>query len=253
MSTAKFKTNTMAAGIKLLLNTMSPLQNILDTPGIAHEFINRQALSILRADGFGPGADFLELLLPELTAGVFWADEGWKNIHHYFNPASGKGLWNFDTAPADYLSYLHAADVWAAHRNWRRSVFFLGAAAHLLQDLCVPHHARGRLFSGHKEYESWAALNHRQYTVSDLGLYHLDESRLLRNNAEIAAELLEWVLETSRETYGNASQIVLPLAQRSTAGLFFHFLRRHMNPSTRRANLRRPGQESPPGIPNTTW
>ncbi|HWR38674.1 MAG TPA: zinc dependent phospholipase C family protein [Patescibacteria group bacterium] len=223
MRLQKIKNATAAVGIKLLLTTASPLQSLLDTPGITHDFINRQALSILRQDGFVRCADFLTLYLPELTAGVFWADDGWKNIHHYFNPVTRKGLWKFNTALNDYAAYLSAANTCSLQHDWRRSIFFLGAAAHLLQDLCVPHHASGRLFSGHKEYESWSSLHHRQYAVSHQGLYHLPIDRLMIHNAEIAADLLSWVSEHSTTTYDAASRIALPLAQRSTAGLFLRF------------------------------
>ena len=224
MQLQKLKATALATGAKLLLTTASPLQNLLDTPGITHDFINRQALSILHRDGFARCADFLSQYLAELTAGVFWADEGWKNVNHYFNPVSGKGLWKFGGAAADYVAYLQAADTCAICRDWRRSIFFLGAAAHLLQDVCVPHHARGRLFSGHREYETWSSIHHQEYAVNDRGVYEITAGRLLTHNATIAADLLDWVAEDSPETYGAATQVTLPLAQRTTAGLFLQFL-----------------------------
>ncbi len=33
-------------------------------------------------------------------------------------------------------------------------MFYLGAALHLVQDMCVPHHSLGIIFDGHKEFET---------------------------------------------------------------------------------------------------
>lgn len=158
-------------GAKVLLAVASPLQDMIDRPGVAHEFCNRQAVIILRADGFNSCADFIEQHMEQLNAGVYWADSGWKNVSHYYEPSTGKGLWHFKTALEEFDHYAMTAAGHMRNRQYKRAFFFLGAAVHLVQDLCVPHHARAKLFHGHKEYETWVARHFASFGVADSGNY----------------------------------------------------------------------------------
>lgn len=216
-----------AAGTQLLLAAVSPFQNLFDRPSVTHEFLNRQAIAILYNDGLKHYAAFLEHFLSELTAGVYWADKGWKNVSHYYEPLTGKGLWHFATALDDFSVYFEAALKSAWQRDFSQSVFFLGAAAHLLQDVCVPHHARAKLFSGHKEYENWVKINHAAFVSDDQALY-IDTTpcQLLISNAVAAADYLEWVTEENHTRFHTVTTDLLPRAQRSTAGLFECFCSR---------------------------
>lgn len=213
------------AGVNLLLAVVSPLQNLLDQPSITHEFLNKQAITILANDGLKRCAQLLQSFTLELNAGVYWADKGWKNVSHYYEPLTGKGLWRFPTALDDFSLYFQAAVAAANQNALAKSIFFLGAAAHLLQDLCVPHHARAKLFSGHKEYENWVKTHHYNFAATDQGIYNNGKnlSQLLITNALTAADLLDWVLEENHTRFHTVTTILLPLAERSTAGLFEHF------------------------------
>lgn len=210
----------------LLLTTVSPLQTVLDRPGVTHEFCNRQAIIILKNDGFASYADLLAKYRRELDLGVYWADKGWKNIHHYLDPLTGKGLWQFANAVVTFESYYRAALAAGWRRDPARAAFFLGAAAHLVQDLCVPHHARARLFDGHKQYETWVEERREHYSIANCGLYSegLPAASLLLANARIAADFLDWTGPESSETERRqATEVLLALAQRTTAGLLWHF------------------------------
>lgn len=213
------------AGANLLLAIASPFQSLFDRPSITHEFLNRQAIIILNNDGFTHCAKFLQRFLTELNAGVQWADKGWKNVSHYYEPLTGKGLWQFATALDSFSVYFRAALTSARQHDFAKTAFLLGAAAHLLQDLCVPHHARARLFSGHKEYESWVKINHAAFAVDSQGLYpdNNDPYRLLISNALAAADYLEWLTEENYTRFHTVTTHLLPLAQRTTAGLFARF------------------------------
>ncbi|QDR83348.1 zinc dependent phospholipase C family protein [Sporomusa termitida] len=213
------------AGANLLLAAASPLQSLFDRPSITHEFLNKQAIIILNNDGFTHCACFLQRFLTELNAGVQWADKGWKNVSHYYEPLTGKGLWQFATALDSFSVYFKAALHSARQHDFAKTAFLLGAAAHLLQDLCVPHHARARLFSGHKEYESWVRLNHAAFAVENQGLYpaNKDPYSLLVSNALAAADYLEWLTEENQPRFHTVTACLLPRAQRTTAGLFERF------------------------------
>lgn len=221
-----FPQTSVETGARLLLAVVSPLQGILDSPGVTHEFCNRQAVNVLKKDGLDSCAAFFTRYLQQLNAGVYWADSGWKNTGHYFEPVTAKGLWKFKSAMEEFRIYYQQALQWMDKQNPGRAVFFLGAAVHLLQDLCVPHHARAKLFGGHKEYEQWAEEHHADYATAANGRYEeLRNPQLgLLGNALIAADLWGWVNETANAgSYHRATAVLLPLAQTSTAGLLHRF------------------------------
>lgn len=212
----------------LLLVSASPLQRFIDKPAVTHAFCNMQAFQILSRDAVLPYTDFFSTYMKEINSGGYWADSQWKNIDHYLEPDTGRGIWPFGNALDTFQQYFSCALKEARQGNRRKAAFFLGAAAHLVQDMCVPHHARGRMFNGHQDYESWAMKYCRNYAVDSLGIY-LQGSRIAEfivGNARVAAELLDAVdTDKGITDYERVTAITLPLAQRSTAGLFEHFHR----------------------------
>lgn len=220
------KSRRVESGIKLLLAVAAPFQKFIDKPGYTHEFCNKQAVEILASDGYHDFAEFIKSYLPEINNGVYWADQGWKNINHYYVPTSGKGLWNCSNALEIMEVYYNKSLQGIREGQGKVSAFFLGATAHLLQDLCVPHHARARLFSGHKEFEYWAQQNCTLFPANQHGIYNYNLTiyDLARRNAEVAADFLSWVQHENDLTgYEKSIKVLLPLAQLSTAGLFLKY------------------------------
>ena len=144
------KTTSMESCIHMMLAAVSPLQKVLDKPGFTHEVCNRQAPIILKNDGLEKYAELLAPFEVDLNLGVYWADKDWKNNNHYFEPHTHRGLWNFNNAVDTFEMYYQHSLKYLRQYDIKKSIFYLGAAAHLLQDLCVPHHARAKLLNGHK-------------------------------------------------------------------------------------------------------
>jgi phospholipase C len=217
----------VVAGVKMLIMATSPLQGLLDSPGLTHEYCNAQAVNILRYDGYEQYANILQRHLKQLNAGVFWADRGWKNVSHYLVADTRKGLWEFSNAITEFRTFYARALKHAKAGDLAQGMFFLGAAAHLVQDMCVPHHARGKLFQGHREFESWAETYRYQFRADGNAEYQPDMpvQQWLLNNATVAADWINRTTERSPEShFRDATQCLLPLAQRSTAGFFHSFL-----------------------------
>ena len=122
---------TFDKGARLVLATAGVLQGIFDKPGIVHEFCNRQAVVILRNDGFNQCASFCQRYVNNLNAGVLWADEGWKNAGHYFDAESNSGLWRFPNAVDEFRGYFGQALHLLRRGNHAGAMFFLGAAGTL--------------------------------------------------------------------------------------------------------------------------
>lgn len=212
---------------KVILTAVSPVQKLFNKPGLTHAFCNRQAINILDQDGFSGYAKIVEEFQQQLDQGVNWADEGFKNTAHFYRSDSGKGLPGCWDAGVECERHWQKA-VW----NWRagryeRAFYYLGAAVHLVQDLCVPHHALGLLFDGHQEYEDWAEVNCYKYRVWGGGIYEHGRTCYdwVKANAESAQKYMPLVRDGVPESdYRRATTVLLPLAQRTTAGFIACFL-----------------------------
>jgi len=213
--------------VKLVLAAGTPIQRLVSGKGETHLFCNRQAVQILKKDGKGDYARLLNNYLEVINRGVLWADRGWKNFSHYLDPIAGLGLGPWPDARLECQSFfIRALSCWR-QGNKKKSLFFLGAAVHLVQDLCVPHHARGIAFCGHKEYERWAQDNCIDFSVYSEGKYNhaSNPGEWVEVNARISRFYFPYVSNVSSETsYRMATGVLLPLSQRSTAGFFSFFL-----------------------------
>ncbi|MBC8015113.1 MAG: phospholipase, partial [Sporomusaceae bacterium] len=108
------------------------------------------------------------------------------------------------------------------------AILYLGAAAHLVQDMCVPHHAKCQLFDGHKKYEVWVEKNLQDFSYTQKGeIYIANPVGILFKNAATALDLYSYVsAEASVEQYKKATEVLLPLANQSTVNLFCYFFSR---------------------------
>lgn len=192
---------------------------------ITHQYCNDRALGILQEQGFIKETLLLGIYYKQLQDGVIWADLNWKNIHHFLHPKTRRGFWRFSNAAGDYLQFFSLAV--KCMEEWRieDAIFYLGAAAHLVQDMCVPHHARCQLFDGHKKYEMWVEQNLQFFFPPKMGeIVIVNPAGLLIDNAAIAWEFYNEVNgEAGVEQYQKATEVLLPLAQKSTVNLFCYF------------------------------
>lgn len=214
------------AAAKIILAAASPAQRLVQGPALTHFMCNRQALKILDNDSRKKQAEIAGEFSIELDKGVSWADRGFKNMSHFTNPGTNKGLYGWTDAVRECSLFWNKALHNWQESNYDKAFFYLGAAAHLVQDVCVPHHARGILFDGHQEFEAWTEENRNNYRVSKQGLYDLGESPgdWIRANSLFAAKQYHLVGASSvRQDYHQAAQLLLTRAQRATAGFLNWF------------------------------
>lgn len=214
---------------KLLLAAAGPAQRLVQGPALTHFMCNRQAVKILGNDGHQEQAGIAGEFLSDLDKGVSWADQGFKNMSHFMNPGKNKGIYGWTDAVRECSLFWNKALHNWQNKNYENTFFYLGAAAHLVQDICVPHHAMGILFDGHQEYEAWVEENRHNYRVADLGVYGLGDSPgdWIRANSSFAVKHYNLVGASSgRQDYHKATQALLTRAQRVTAGFLNCFLRK---------------------------
>jgi len=212
---------------KIVLAAGTPIQHLLAGKWDTHFFINRQAIKIMGRDGFGSQVALMKRYLDVIDDGVMWADKGWKCFAHYCEPYDKNGLKPWPDAASE-CRYLFDRALYKWKKGDKGKAFFLlGASVHLVQDLCVPHHARAVAFAGHQFYEKWARGHYDEFAVFDDGKYHVtdDPAGWVLYNSKIAWDYFPYVSLTGAKTsYRMATNILLPLAQRTSAGFFVNFL-----------------------------
>ncbi|MGQ9824088.1 MAG: zinc dependent phospholipase C family protein [Desulfotomaculales bacterium] len=194
-----------------------------------HVFCNRQARLILFNDGYRQVAQLFNRYANQLDKGVVWADRLWRSTTHHYDPFTGRGFWFLTSGAEKCRTYFQKAFTCWRRGKHARAMFFLGAAAHLVQDACVPHHACCQMFDGHLEYEKWAKENKHNFRVDSGGLYNRADTPegWVAANARTAREYYRCVKSPgSDEDYHEATAVLLVLAQRSTAGFFYYGLKR---------------------------
>ncbi|MTI79502.1 MAG: phospholipase [Firmicutes bacterium] len=210
---------------KIILHAVSPVQKIIDgKPGDTHIFINNQGITILNNDGHQKIANYLINHIQNINKGVVWADKGWKNFSHYLNPETDVGIWPWPNAKYECQYHLNKSINYWKKGSLDKSMFYLGAAVHLVQDMCVPHHARCTPLSGHIDYEKWVQRNHNKYAVNNGGIY--DISNAVEGWLEVNSKLsLNYYSDVSiKKNYHTVTSVLLSQAQRSTAGFLLYFI-----------------------------
>lgn len=213
--------------IKLLLSAGTPLQKLVDRGGGTHLFLNEQAVIILQNDKRKETYNIIKSYRPYIDLGNLWADKGWKCFAHYYRPENGKGIIPWISAVAEGINYFNTAIIKWKKGSLQESMFFLGAAAHIVQDMCVPHHAMGIAFNGHRRFELWAMNNKSQFKIDKYGTYSRIKGikELIYNNAYTAQHYYHDVSDGKSNSYIKAGKELLSLAQLTTAQLFDYFIR----------------------------
>lgn len=221
----------LALGLATLNTVTIPFQHLLDYGKnaddlcLTHKICNLQALYRLQKQASCQALFLLENNFSALQAGVVWADLEFKNINHFFDPTTQKGLWRFSPARYSFAIYLTKASRLAKKEDFTQAFFYLGAAAHLLQDMTVPHHVCGYLFNGHKKFENWVQTHIKEFSFPQIDLPCTKPLELMLYNAQTAYPYMFMVDESASDrSYGKAAQELLPIAQSSTSALFKWFL-----------------------------
>ena len=219
----------LLAYVRLLANPVK--KTIIVTECKIHKFINIQALEILKNDKFYDAYSFFSDYILQLNEGVTWADQDLKSMGHFYNPYRGKGLYGNKNAMSLGVEYYRRATKdWRAG-NIESSMFYLGAAIHLVQDMTVPQHANIRLLDSHKQYETFikkSYLKFPAFTVYKGGYYYMSSiDEAITCNARNAIKIFSRLkaIDNEARRFHIITKFILPLAQKSSAGCLLMFYR----------------------------
>lgn len=123
--------------------------------------------------------------------------------------------------------YADAARLWKK-QEFHKSMFFLGAALHLVQDVTIPQHVNIRLLEDHRQFENFVKRTYQNvdafqayqkaYVLSTIENY-------IKFNARIALKVYKRFrnIEDDESRYYRITRCTLPLAERTTAGAMVTF------------------------------
>jgi phospholipase C len=204
--------------------TSLPVQGVKGASS-THSFITDQARQILENDGYKKAAQVFNIFDEQLENGVVWVDKGLKSTCHYYDPDTGTGMWLWPNAAQKCADFFYKSlSLWQRKKH-TMAMFFLGAATHLVQDVCVPHHAACKMFNCHLEYENWVEKRKKNYLVDCGGIYGISNKpeEWISENARLAKEYFHSVGNGTQEGYHKATKELLPRAQFTTAGFLLNF------------------------------
>lgn len=223
---------TYGAFLKYMRIAINPFKRaIIVATCEIHKFINMQALQILKNDKFTDAYSFFSDYVVQLNEGVTWADQDLRSMGHFYSPHRERGLYgNRDALSLAQEYYQRAISKWKA-ADIEKSIFYLGAAVHLVQDMAVPQHANIRLLDSHRQYENFirrSYINTPKFKVSSGGYYfmhNIEEAVTCnaRNAIKIYSKLRR--IRDEEKRFFTITKFILPLAQRTTAGCLMMFYR----------------------------
>lgn len=220
---------------KNLTRAVNPLKKkVIRTECIVHKFINNQSLIILKNDGHKETFNLLSRYIENINEGAVWADQDFKSSNHFYSPRTKKGMYGSSNAKTECLAYYKRALKEYFLGDVKTSMFYLGAACHLIQDVTIPQHANVELLNNHRRYENWVIKMYRvhdKFRAYDSGIYLdsvQDYLELNSKNALVTHDLYSGILNEHMRFYKITSNILV-MAQKTTAGLmrnFFYDIRR---------------------------
>lgn len=135
-----------------------------------------------------------------------------------------------------------AVDYYAkAVRFWRKgdkrkSLFYLGAAMHLVQDVTIPQHVNIRLLDDHRQFENFVKRTYQNVNAFQAfeGAYVLSTiENYMKFNARTALKIYKRFrsIKDDERRYYRITKCTLPLAERTSAGVMVMFYNNVIEPS----------------------
>lgn len=216
---------------RTLLWAINPVKKrIIKAECQVHRFINYKAVKLLYKFKYDKEYEFFNHYLEELNGGVVWADQDLKSAGHFYSPTKKRGLFGHTNALSLTEKYYEKAIEYWNKGDKERSVFYLGACVHLIQDMTIPQHVNIKLLNSHRRYENFVKLTYNiitEYVSYEEPIIFDELEYFLRFNSKKALSIYYEAqrIEDEINRFHEITQCILPLAQRTTAGCLIKFLR----------------------------
>ncbi len=224
-----FIEETYGSFLRLSFAVLNPFKKIvIRTQCNVHKHINVQAITILQNDGYSEEANFYRNFIEPLNEGAVWADQDFKSSQHFYNPYSNKGMYGRKNASDLGVGYYtKSLELWKIG-EYEKSLFYFGAALHIIQDMTIPQHANVRLLDNHRQYETFVKRTYKYIHEfrTQKGTVLFDEYvEFIKFNARTAMKVYKRFkrIEEDEQRYYHITKCILPLAARTTAGCMTMF------------------------------
>lgn len=213
-------------GMFYLVNPVK--KRIMETNCIVHKYIDYKAIDILNSDGYVVASTFLKKHIASINDGVKWADQDFKSTNHFYNIGKGRGLYGFSNALTECSKYYNSSINYYDAGDIEKSMFYLGAACHLIQDSTVPQHVNNKLLKEHRKFELWIIgkyMSNKSFIAENGLIKYNSIEEFISNNAEMANKTyLKYISIIKHEDrYYKIATTILKEAQRTTAGFMLFF------------------------------
>lgn len=222
--------NCYAAALSGTFKVVNPIKKtVIKTDCEVHLFIQENALEILYNEGYTKEYNLFKAYLPDINRGLVWADQDFKSYHHFYDPRQQRGKFGYDeNAMTVAKSYYNRALKYFAMNSYERAMFYFGAASHIIQDLTIPQHAKGKLLDNHRQFEVYVKNNYRK-----IKRFRSHEAPIIFNNIEDYVNHNATSAINIDYMYSNISDMTtkfyltsirsITLAQKSSAGCMIMF------------------------------
>ncbi len=228
-----------------------------------HTFITQQAWAIFQKDNqallipFQKYQAYVPQFYDKLVKGVLEADTksttvasaqytfkfGGKSYtvymptsEHYYNPENGLGAFYFFRSAKQKAEeyYNLALENWR-NKKYEDSVYNLGRAMHMVQDVTLPQHTYNGVEAllNQEGYANWLDRHFNEYKVESGATYNVTNiGNLVHSNAATSHPLLKyvdglnpwWIFPIfTKDNYPKATTTLLPLAQKTGAALIYKY------------------------------
>lgn len=217
--------------LRRFLKIINPIKKIIiSTDCEVHKFNNLHAINLLKKYEYNNEYHIFNKYLKDINKGSVWADQDFKSIAHFYNPNMKRGLFGHNHSLELTMDYYDKAlELWRKG-NRHKSMFYLGACVHIIQDLTISQHVKIRLLDGHRQYENYVKYTHdlvKEYIAKDAPILQDSPEKYIEYNALQAIKIDEKFkkIPSTKHRFYHKTLYTLPLAQQTTAGCFILFLK----------------------------
>lgn len=213
------------------LKVINPFKKtVIKTEVKVHQFINIHALNLLKEYKYNNEYNLYSKHLNTINKGTVWADQDFKSINHFYNPEKKKGLYGHGNALKLTIEYYNLAVQSFRENDQEKSMFYLGACIHIIQDLTIPQHVNIRLLDNHRQYENFVKISYdrvKLFKTADKPILFDEIEEYVRFNTKVALRVYKQFKKIREDNirFYKITRCSLPLAQRTTAGCLIMFLK----------------------------
>jgi phospholipase C len=215
--------------LRRLFRILNPFKKtIIQTHCEVHKYINKHSISLLEKFDYKDEHEFFSFYLQDMNEGTVWVDQDFNSSNHFYNPYKDRGLYGRRSAMDLAIEYYdNALELWnKGDKN--KSLFYFGAAIHIIQDLTIPQHSNIRLLDDHRQYENFIKKTYQYVSVfkAKNKPYMLDNIEdYVRFNSRVAIKIYKKFsnIKKDENRYYRVAKCTIPLSMRTSAGAMIMF------------------------------